>query len=307
MSFNNSTYNTTNTQVYEILAYANKLVGEGKKEEAINYLRNNRSKVVIEGYLKMAYDPSIVFQLPPGQPPFKKQLDVPDGYCLTDLKQEFRRMRIFTDATMNIQNLRREQLWIQMCEGLFWKEADLIGKIKDRRITDIYDAFTPDFVNELFPGVLPSVVAEPVPDENLAPVDFGEDPSKISTIELIREAFEKEVEETLSFDDWKKVYFTEKETQLKAALSMVSTVNVEDEIARIATQEYTAYVAAKEPTVKKVTAGAKKKTSTSAKKTTQENVSSKSTRTTKKTTTPTNVAPKERKKPGPKPKAKIPS
>ena len=304
MSFNNSTYNTTNTQVYEILAHANNLVGEGKKEEAINYLRTNRSRVVIEGYLKMAYDPSIVFQLPAGQPPFKKQLDVPDGYCLTDLKQEFRRMRIFTDATMNITNIRREQLWIQMCEGLFWKEADLIGKIKDRRITDMYDAFTPEFVNELFPGVLPSEVAAPVPDDILVPVDFGEDPSKISTIELIREAIEKDSEATLSFDDWKKVYFAEKETQLKSVLSIVKTVDVEKEIERIASQEYDAYLSTKEPTVKKVTAGAKKKTSTSAKKSTRGNASSKSARA--KTTTP-NVAPKERKKPGPKPKAKIPS
>ena len=194
MSFNNSSFNTTNTQIYEIFAYGNELAKKDRGS-AIDYFRNNRSRVVIEGYLKMNYDPSIIFQLPPGQAPFKKQLDVPDGYCLTDLKQEFRRMRIFTDSTMNISNIRREQLWIQMCEGLFWKESDLIAKIKDRRVTDMYDELTADFVREAFPNAIPEVIAEPVADEVIAPVDFGDDPSKISAEELIKVAVEEYLKE----------------------------------------------------------------------------------------------------------------
>jgi hypothetical protein len=189
---------TTNIQIYEIFSYINEMLGQDK-QKGIEFMRNNRSRVVIEGYLKMNYDPSIVFQLPTGQAPFKKQLDVPDGYCLTDLKQEFRRMRVFTDATMNLSRVRREQLWLQMCEGLFWKEADLINKVKDRRITDIYPMLTVDIVREAYPSLLPEVVADPVPEDAIAPVDFGEDPSKIPEEELIKSAineFLKE-EETL--------------------------------------------------------------------------------------------------------------
>jgi hypothetical protein len=197
MSFNNSSLNTTNIQIYEILAYANDLVDKDKGA-AIEYLRNNRSRVIIEGYLKMNYDPSVVFQLPSGQPPFKRQLDVPDGYCLTDLKQEFRRMRIFTDAQMNISKLRREQLWIQMCEGLFWKEADLIAKIKDRRITDLYSNLTSDFVREVFPSSIPEIVAPPIPEELSDPVDFGEDPAKISEEELIKAAISEFIEKEVA-------------------------------------------------------------------------------------------------------------
>lgn len=181
--------NTMNIMTYEVLQHINDLLKQDKAK-GIEFLQNNRSRVVIEGYLKMNYDPSIVFQLPPGEPPFKKQVDVPDGYCLTDLKQEFRRMRIFTDATMNLSKIRREQLWLQMCEGLFWKEAVLINKIKDRRITDVYDQLTVDVVRLAYPTLLPEVVADPLPDDVIVPVEFGDDPSKIPEDELIKKSIE---------------------------------------------------------------------------------------------------------------------
>lgn len=186
------TNNTMNIMVYEIFQTINDLI-KTDKPRAIDLMRNNRSRVVLEGYLRMNYDPSVVFQLPPGQAPFKQQKDVPDGYCLTDLKQEFRRMRVFTDAELNLSRIRREQLWLQMCEGLFWKEATLINKIKDRRITDLYDQMTVEFVRETYPDLLPEVVADPVPDELIAPVEYGDDPSKISEAELIKHAIAAEL------------------------------------------------------------------------------------------------------------------
>lgn len=312
MSFNNSSFNTTNTQIYEILAYANELISKDK-DSAILYLRNNRSRVIIEGYLKMNYDPSIVFQLPPGQPPFKKQLDVPDGYCLTDLKQEFRRMRIFTDAQMNISKLRREQLWIQMCEGLFWKEADLIAKIKDRRITDIYNGFTAEFVREVFPGSIPEVVAEPIPEELVEPVDFGEDPSKISEEELFKlhiptEFFEKEVDVenkvVLDFDDWKKAFFVPPTQDVIEQLNRFHNIDIDKEVEIIAKYEYEEYL-------KKLGAVAQKKVTAPAKRTRKPSTKSQQKSTERKTALSKrpviNKNGEQRKKPGRKPKEKISS
>lgn len=178
---------TMNTMIYEILGHANVLLKQDR-EKGIQYLQTNRSKTVIEGLLRLNYDPSVNFQIPVGEPPYKKNKDVPDGYCLTDLKQEFRRLRIFLDESLNISKIRREQLWIQMCEGLFWKEADLIHKIKDRRITDIYDELTADTVREIFPNLLPEVVAEPTKVEEIKEIDYGPDPSIIPVDVLIKQA-----------------------------------------------------------------------------------------------------------------------
>lgn len=186
---------SANIMLYEIFDHANKLI-KTNKAEAIEFLQKNRSRNFIESYLKFNYDPSIKFCIPSGMPDHLKiKDDVPDGYCLTDLKQEFRRMKIFLDDKLNLTRVRREQLWIQMCEGLFWKELILINKIKDRRITDVYDEFTVDFVREVFPNLLPNEVASPVSDEALAPVDLGEDPSLIPESQLIQEGIKQFLEE----------------------------------------------------------------------------------------------------------------
>lgn len=181
---------TMNVMVYEIFDHVNTLV-KTDRNAAIEFLRNNRSRVVVEGYLKMNYDPTIIFQLPVGPAPYKKKDDVPDGYCMTDLKQEFRRMRVFTDPALNLTRVRREQLWMQLCEGLFWKEADLMNKIKDRRLTDLYPELTYSLVKEAYPTSIPDEPAPPTPEEQLAPIDYGDDPSKISEEELIKQAVEK--------------------------------------------------------------------------------------------------------------------
>lgn len=178
---------TMNIMVYEIFDHVNTLA-KTDRQAAIEFLQNNRSRVVVEGYLKMNYDPAVEFQLPIGPAPYKKKDDVPDGYCMTDLKQEFRRMRVFTDPDLNLTRVRREQLWLQLCEGLFWKEADMMNKIKDRRLSDMYPELTYSLVKEAFPTSIPDEPAAPVPEEALTPIDYGDDPSKISEEELIAQS-----------------------------------------------------------------------------------------------------------------------
>lgn len=258
---------TMSTMIYEIFGHANKLLKQDRKR-GIEFITTNRSRVVIEGLLKMTYDPSIVFHLPPGEAPFKKQLDVPDGYCLTDLKQEFRRLRIFTDGSMNITRTRREQLWLQMCEGLFWKEADLIHKVKDRRITDLYDEFTVETVREMFPGLLPEIVAEPVPVEETLPVDYGPDPSLISEKELIEAAVQQMIMEELG-----------QKTEEPKAPEKEDTVDIGNFKESKEYQEFLEFKKFQEQQAKKAQAAVMGETSA-------------------------NTQPPQRKKPGPKPKPK---
>lgn len=271
---------TMNTMIYEILAHANNLLKQDKAK-GIEYLTKNRSRVVIEGLLKMNYDPAVMFLLPAGEAPFKKNKDVPDGYCLTDLKQEFRRFRIFTDPNLNITRVRREQLWLQMCEGLFWKEADLIHKIKDRRITDMYDQFTAENVREIFPNLLPEVVAAPVPIEKILPVDFGPDPSLISEEELIKESLRVLVVDDLQGNDGTEIQAVD---DFGNKYEPDTTTPVVDDFSKFKEsneyQEFLEFKKFQEYQAKKAQAGVMGETSAS-------------------TQTP------QRKKPGPKPKAQV--
>lgn len=187
-----------NNMVYEIFDHVNQLVVTDRPA-ALDFLRVNRSRTTIEYYLRLNFDPQFQFNLPPGIAPYKKRNDVPEGYGMTDLKQEMRRIRIFLVGAGNINKVRVEHLWLQMCEGLFWKEADLINLIKDHRLTDMYPNLTADLIREAFPTLLPEVLATPVTNEPL-PVTQAvlDDPTQISELELIRrgiEEFQREEEE----------------------------------------------------------------------------------------------------------------
>jgi hypothetical protein len=186
--------NTMNVSVYEMLDHINTLAG-ADLNSAIQFMQTSRGRPSIEAYLRFNFHPECVFLLPAGSPPFKRKTDVPDGYCMTDLKQENRRMRIFMDANMNISTMRREQLWIQILEGLFWKEADMLNKIKDHRLTDMFPNITAALVKQAYPSMLPAdKVAEPLDD---TPIDLTpeDDPTKISEEELIKESIEKFLKE----------------------------------------------------------------------------------------------------------------
>lgn len=186
-------YASNNQMLFEVLERANQLLIENRAI-GIQYLQNSRPRQVIAGYLGMAYDPNVVFQLPAGVPPYNRKEDVPEGYSLTCLKQEFRRMRIFCDASMNITPIRREHLFIQMLEGLYFKEADIICKIKDHAITDIFPALTFDVVTEAFAEIKLSAPAEKRVVEELVVAE--ENPAEVPEIELIRQGVNEYLAET---------------------------------------------------------------------------------------------------------------
>ena len=69
-------------------------------------------------------------------------------------------MYIWLRPDPNISKVKREQLWIQMLEGLHWKEADLLNLMKDKNITNKYKSITYELISEAFPGMLPTKSVE---------------------------------------------------------------------------------------------------------------------------------------------------
>lgn len=79
--------------------------------------------------------------VPPGMPDtYKPESDMPEGVSHTTARQEFRRIKNFQNAgTMqNIVAHKRELIWIQMLEGMHWKEANIMVHIKDQTLLEIY-------------------------------------------------------------------------------------------------------------------------------------------------------------------------
>lgn len=127
--------------------------------------------------LKCAFDTEYKFALPDGDPPFKAAPQ-PMGMTQAALRNEVKRLYIFTKFGGNITRMRREQLYVQLLENVHPTEAKIINAMKDQKLDALYPKFTAEFVKKNFPDVLPegTVVAEPA---KKSPVKKVKDAAKV--------------------------------------------------------------------------------------------------------------------------------
>lgn len=118
--------------------------------ERIEYLQKNQHPVMLM-ILKYAYDPSIVFILPEGAPPYKpcEFLDQ-EGRLYT----EARKLYLFIEGgNPNLNKVKREMLFIQLIESLDKRDAELLISIKEKKLP--FKGITEKIVKAAFPGLLP--------------------------------------------------------------------------------------------------------------------------------------------------------
>jgi hypothetical protein len=140
----------------------------GSKESKIKVLQSYETPVLI-GVLQVNFNPDVKLFLPEGEPPFKKDTSIPDGYSESNLYTEWRRMYIWLDEKINLTQARKEQLFIQLLEGVHWKEAEAVCLAKDKKLQTKYKSLKEDLVREAFPNILPpKKKAEPVPKKKTA-------------------------------------------------------------------------------------------------------------------------------------------
>jgi len=123
------------------------------KENKIKVLRAYDTQV-LRGILGLNFDPNFNMDLPAGEPPFKKDKEVPAGYSETNLYVEWRRFYIWTEKS-NLPKIRKEALFIQLLEGLHWTEAECVCLAKDKQLSKKYKSLKEDLVREAFPNFLP--------------------------------------------------------------------------------------------------------------------------------------------------------
>ena len=139
---------TTIPQIFEAIESAK------GKEAKINTLRAY-DHPVLRGVLQINFNPDVKVNLPEGEPPFKKDTSIPVGYSETNLYSEFRRMYIWLDNNVNITKFRKEQLFVQLLEGIHWSEAEAICLAKDKKLQTKYKSLKDDLIREALPGCLP--------------------------------------------------------------------------------------------------------------------------------------------------------
>ena len=121
------------------------------KKEKIDLLQQYNSQG-LRSLLIINFDDSLEFLLPEGDVPFTPN-DAPAGTEHTRLTQEYRGLyRFFKGGDSSIKGMRREQLFVQLLEGLHADEANMLVSACNKDLQSKY-RITKAVVAEAFPSI----------------------------------------------------------------------------------------------------------------------------------------------------------
>ena len=113
-------------------------------------LENNTN--ALRSLLIINFDESIESLIPEGEVPYNVN-DAPEGTEHTLLEKEYRKLYLFfKGGSSSLKQSQRENLFIQMLEGLSEGEAELLVLAKDKALNKKY-RLTRACVEEAFPSI----------------------------------------------------------------------------------------------------------------------------------------------------------
>jgi len=121
------------------------------KAEKIKILQDNNTQT-LRSILIWNFDETVESLLPEGEVPYTPN-EAPVGTEHTLLEQESRRFYYFVaNGRTTISQMKREQMSIQMLEGLHKSEAEVLVLVKDKKLGKRYK-ITRACVEEAFPQI----------------------------------------------------------------------------------------------------------------------------------------------------------
>lgn len=126
-----------------MVKYLPELLEEINKDPKI--LSTMKGDAALTLLFKHAFDPAFKFELPEGDPPYKEDA-APIGMSPGNLRMELKRFYVF--CRKDLPAVRREDLFIQLLEGVHPSEAKLLLAIKDQTLDKMYKKITHQLVFE---------------------------------------------------------------------------------------------------------------------------------------------------------------
>jgi len=138
----------SNPLLSEVLAKVSKQRTKAKK---IQVLKENES-LHLKAVLIWNFDDTVVSVLPAGEVPYDKN-EAPAGTEHTYLAHEWKVLYNFVKGgNDSLRAVKREQLFLQLLEGLHPDEANIVCLVKDKNLTEKYKVTRP-LVEEAFPDI----------------------------------------------------------------------------------------------------------------------------------------------------------
>ena len=120
------------------------------KKEKITLLKKYNTQALRSLFI-INFDETVKSLLPPGDVPYSPN-DAPEGTEHTLLEKEARLLHHFFKGGSNVSQVKRENMFIQMLEGLNQGEAEVLILAKDRKLGKRWK-ITKACVSEAFPGI----------------------------------------------------------------------------------------------------------------------------------------------------------
>jgi hypothetical protein len=121
------------------------------RQKKIDFLRWNSDNPGLRAVFTGVFDPTVKWLLPKGKVPYGRNRLVDQG---GQLYNELRKLYLFIEGgNNNLQQHRREELFIQLLERIDPEDAELMECVKDKKLP--VKGITADIVREAFPGLLP--------------------------------------------------------------------------------------------------------------------------------------------------------
>ena len=138
--------NTYTPLLHEVLK---KVHNAKTKEKKVEILRENNSDA-LRMIIKGSFDPNIEWIVPEGDVPYNKN-EAPDGTEHTQLFQESKKLwRFIKGADTKTPQWKKEQMFVQMLEGLSHGEAEVVVAAKDKKLHQVYKGLSAAVVKEAF-------------------------------------------------------------------------------------------------------------------------------------------------------------
>lgn len=136
------------------------LQGAKTKPERAALLKEHNS-LALRSILRLNFDPTLKFELPEGFPPTYRGNSKPNGFGDTTLKAAVKGFYVFVKtASPNLRQVKRENLFLQLLEGLDRQEAQVLVEAKDKKLEI---GLTKKLIDEVFPGLLPEDIKSTKP------------------------------------------------------------------------------------------------------------------------------------------------
>ena len=119
------------------------------KEQKVKILKQYNTPA-LKAVIKSSFDPNIQWAIPKGDVPFTRN-DVPIGTEHTVLATQSNKLWHFIRGADNeTPQFKKEQMFVQMLEGLHESEAKLLIAAKDKKLHQVYKGLSKDVVKEAF-------------------------------------------------------------------------------------------------------------------------------------------------------------